>query len=235
MTPFATTSWTLISRTRDAGENARQATAELCRQYWHALYAYARRSGLPNDQAEDAVQAFLAHAVEHDVFTHADAERGRFRTFLLTAFRQYMARIHRDQSRQKRAPEGGLLRLDFADAEQMLGSAPEGSPETAFDRAWAVTQLDTTWRVLEREFEQAGKAALFTALRPIVAGDDDSSMREIADRLRMTEGALNVAAYRLRRRYGEVLRETIGHTLASLDEVDDEIARLRSALGPTQS
>lgn len=96
---FPTTSWTLISQTREAGEVAREAIAGLCSQYWQPFYAYVRRSGQAAHQAEDTVQDFLVHVVEQEIFARADAERGRFRTSLFCALQQFMARRHRDEHR----------------------------------------------------------------------------------------------------------------------------------------
>lgn len=234
MTPFATTSWTVIARTREPGDEARQATAALCRQYWQPLYVFARRGGQAAQQAEDTVQGFLVHVLEHDVFAQADADRGRFRTFLLRALRQYMARVHRDQSRLKRAPGGaggeGLVALDFERAESLHAGSGGTPADVAFDRAWAMTQLDLAWQRVDAEYAEAGRSSLVDLLRPVISRQAATPMREIAAELGMSEGALNVAAHRLRRRFGEVLRDLIAQTIESPAEIDDEIARLRRAL-----
>lgn len=228
--PFQTTSWSLISRTRESGGAAREATAALCQQYWHPLYVFARRAGQSAHAAEDTVQDFFIHVVENDVFSRAEADRGRFRSFLLASLRQFLSRQHRDQTRQKRAPGSRLLSLDIEHAERTLSDSVEASPDRAFDRAWALTQLDLTWQRIEEEHRSAGKAELFGCLRPVISGEDGTPIREIANRLSMGEGAVNVAAHRLRRRFGEALREQVAQTLMSPDEVDDEIRRLRAAL-----
>ncbi len=229
--PFKATSWTLISRTREQGKVAREATASLCRFYWQPLYVYARRSAGSVHGAEDIVQGFLLHVVEHEVFAHADAERGRFRTFLLAALQQYMARLHRDDSRLKRAPTGGLVSLNVEAGERAVAqSSGEPTPDGAFDRAWAKAQLDMVWSEIEADFSAAGKSALFDHLRPFIGGGASGTAKQIATDLRMSEGAVNVAAHRLRRQFAETLRRQVASTLESPDEVDDELARLRSAL-----
>jgi RNA polymerase sigma-70 factor (ECF subfamily) len=223
----------MISRTREAGDVARDATAALCRLYWNPLYTYVRRAGQPSHEAEDTVQEFLAHVVESGAFSRADADRGRFRTFLLAALRQFMARRHRDQHRQKRTPAGGVVSFDFAQAEETLDRTRDASPDSAFDRAWAMTQLDLAWQRLVTEYETAGKGTLVRHLRPVVAGQVALAVKDLAAALGMTEGAVNVATHRLRKRFGEVLREQVASTLSSDAEVDDEIRNLRQALaGP---
>ncbi len=230
--PFRTTSWSLISRTREPGEAAREATESLCRLYWQPLYCYARRAGQSGSDAEDTVQEFLLHVVEHDVFARADADRGRFRTFLLSALKQFMARRRRDAQRLKRAPDSRLLSLDVVGAERMLdrSGAPNADWDLAFERAWALALLDIAWRVVEEDYAASGKSAVFGALRPVIGGEAGRPIREVAAELNMTEGAANVAAHRLRRRFGEALREQIALTLESADDVDDEVARMKEAL-----
>src|SRR5262245_4618133 len=167
---FHTTSWSLISRTRESGDAARDATAAICQHYWHPLYVFARRAGQSAHEAEDTIQEFLIHVVENDVFARADADRGRFRTFLLAALRQFLSRQHRDMTRQKRSPGQKLLSLDVERAEQTLTCSKDASPDRAFDRAWAMTQLDLTWQRLEAEYDEAGKAELVRCLRPVISG-----------------------------------------------------------------
>jgi RNA polymerase sigma-70 factor (ECF subfamily) len=224
---FATTSWSLISSTREPGDTSREAVASLCRQYWRPLYVYARRAGQPADQAEDVVQDFMLHVIEDEVFARADANRGRFRTFLLTALQQFLARRHRDETRQKRAPSSPLLSLDVESGEELVTSVTGLSAEGAFDRAWALEQLDLTRQRVEAEFAAAGKADLFARLQPMITG---ASAKEAGASLGMTEGAINVATHRLRRRFGELLRDQVAQTLSLPEEVDAEIAHLRSAL-----
>lgn len=227
---FKTTSWSLVSRTNQPGETAREATAALCRMYWQPLYVYVRRAGRSPHEAEDVVQSFLLHVVENDVFTRADADRGRFRTFLLSSLKQYMARRHRDAQRQKRTPGTPIMSVDVEGAEQMLASQRETTPARAFERAWAMAQLELAWRIVEQDYTTDGKQAVFAALRPVISGQSDRPTRQIAQELRMSEGAANVAAHRLRRRFGEALREQIALTLDAPDDVDDEIAHLQAAL-----
>lgn len=226
-----TTSWTLIARTREPGEAALQATGVLCRLYWRPLYVHARRAGQTAHQAEDTVQEFLAHVCTHEVFARADAARGRFRTFLLSSLQQFMAHLHRDSTRQKRTPDRPLLHLDVDSGEQLLEQAPTDlSADRAFDKAWALAQVDLTWQRLQAEFADAGKGEFCALLRPIISGQAATPMREVAVALGMSEGAVNVAAHRLRKQFGEYLREQVAGTLASPEEVDDEISYLRAAL-----
>jgi len=229
---FQTTSWSLISRTRGEGQTAREATAALCQMYWQPLYVYARRAGQSEHEAQDTIQEFLLHVVQQDVFLRADADRGRFRTFLLSSLKQFMARRHRDENRQKRSPGTDVVSIDTAGAERFAtrSAAQHATPDAAFEKAWALAQLDLAWQAVEDEYTRAGKAEVFGALRPVMAGVRAASSRELAAGLRMSEAAVNVALHRLRRRFGEALREQIATTLESTDDIEDEIALLQQSL-----
>lgn len=229
--PFQTTSWSLISRARESGEAAHEATGALCRIYWQPLYVYARRVGQSAHAAEDTVQGFLVHVLKHDIFARADATRGRFRSFLVTALRQFIANEHRHAARLKRAMPSPTVSFDFESGERLLAQSPlADSPEDAFDRAWALAQLELTWQRIESEFSASDKSLLYKHLRALVGGSANAPAREIAMSLGMSEGALNVAAHRLRRQFGEYLREQVAQTLALPEEIEDEIEHLRAAL-----
>jgi len=132
----------------------------------------------------------------------------------------------------KRAPRSRIQSLDLQKAEEAIArsSSPVATPAQAFNRAWARAQLDLAWHVVECEYVAAGKAEVFNALHPLITKQVDQPVREIAARLKLSEGAANVAAHRLRRRFGEALREQIASTLMSPDEVDEEIVQLRATL-----
>ena len=231
---FPTTRWSLVLLAGDpATPLARESLAELCGAYWYPLYAYIRRRGHGPEQAADLTQDFFARALEKGLLAEADPSRGRFRSFLRTVCAHFLAnRRDRDQAR-KRGGGRAALPIDPADAEgrYALELADGLTPERIFDRSWALTLLGQVLDRLGREYDEAGKAATFEALRGVLAGDPDApSYAEVAARLGTSEGAARVAAHRLRRRYGELLRLEIAATLADPAEVDDEIRDLFAAL-----
>ena len=234
---FATTHWSIVvAAGGDSTPEGRAALESLCRAYWLPLYAFARRGGAARPTAEDLVQGFFAELLEKDRIRQADRARGRFRTFLLAAFRHYTSH-ERDKARAlKRGGAHEALSLDFEEGEghYLREPADERTPERVFDRRWALAVLDGTLARLHDEHARAGRLDLFEALRgTITAGGTDERWAEIGARIGMTEGAVKVAAHRLRRRYREVLRESIAETVADPAEVDDEIRHLMSALAST--
>ena len=231
---FPTTRWSRVLLAGDPDAPlARESLAELCGAYWYPLYAYIRRRGYDPERARDLTQDFFARALEKGLLAEADPSRGRFRSFLRTVCAHFLAnRRDREQAR-KRGGGRAVLPIDPVDAEgrYALELADGLTPERIFDRSWALTLLGRVLDGLGREYDEAGKAATFEALRGVLAGDPDlPSYAAVAARLGTTEGAARVAAHRLRRRYGELLRREIAATLAEPAEVDDEIRDLFAAL-----
>src|SRR3954454_24037947 len=195
---FPTTQW---SRVISAGDPdaplAQESLAELCGAYWYPLYAYIRRRGYGPEQAQDLTQDFFARALEKGLLAEADPARGRFRSFLRTVCAHFLAnRRDREQAR-KRGGDRTVLPIDAAGAEgQYARELSDGlTPERIFDRSWALTLLGQVLDRLGREYDEAGKAATFEALRGVLAGDSDApSYAEVAARLGMTDGAVRVAA-----------------------------------------
>jgi len=232
---FATTRWSIVVAA-GAGEDTagRAALESLCRAYWYPLYAFERRGGTPAADAQDLVQGFFAELLEKDYLRQADRERGRFRTFLLAAFRHFASKEREKARALKRGGGRKALPLDFEDGENryLREPADERTPERIYERRWALTLLDETLDRLRREHDVAGRADLFEALRGTLGagGASGEPYAALGKRLGMSEGAVKVAVHRLRKRYREVLRALISETVAEPADVDDEIRHLLDAL-----
>lgn len=233
---FHPTRWSLVAQLRSGdAPRARMALERLCATYWYPLYAYVRRSGHGAEEAKDLTQAFFEHVLEKEMFAAADPERGRLRTFLLTALQNFLRAEWRKTQRLKRG--GGLapLSIDEALAEDRYAREPADTltPEAIYHRRWALTLLEETMTALREEYAQQGKAALFEVLKGTLTGEEDASFSALAAPLGLSEGATRVAAFRLRKRYRDRLLEAVAASLdaASEAEVDAEIAALFKALG----
>ena len=231
---FDTTRWSLVltAAGRDSSD-ARRALATLCETYWYPLYAYVRRQGYPAPDAQDLTQAFFARLLEkHDV-EDARRDRGRFRSFLLASLRHFL--LNEAQSRRTLKRGGGdvPLSLDLETAEgRYLGEPIDRcTPETIFDRRWALTVLDRVLLRLRRQAIDSGKVAELDALKACLTGEiPHGSYRALGHELGLTEGAVKVAVHRLKRRFQRLLREEIAQTVLSSDAIDEEIQYLFSAL-----
>ena len=224
------------------GAPARAALEELCAAYWYPLYAYLRRKGNSADESADFVQGFFTALLEKGYVAQADRERGRFRGFLMVALRHFASKERAKQRAQKRGGGVAPLSLDLDDGERRYALEPAGgeSPEALFERRWALAVLERAMERLAAE-QRAGtgvKAERFEALRPFLAGASTGAgtgagavpYREVGEPLGMSETAVKVAVHRLRKRYGDLLRDEIAQTLDDPADVDDEIRRLLAAL-----
>jgi RNA polymerase sigma-70 factor (ECF subfamily) len=231
---FATTHWSVIlAAGQPESTSYKQALETLCRTYWFPLYVYLRRQGHDAHQAEDHTQAFLAFLLEKHGLRLADPKRGRFRSFLLTSLKNFLANQRARARAQKRGGGRKVLSLDIENAERQyaLKRHDELSPEKLFARSWALTVLDRTMARLQAEAANKKKSKLFERLRAyLTAGENASPYGEIAAELKMSEGTVRVAAHRLRRRYRELLRDEIAQTVTTEDQIDQEIRDLFVAL-----
>lgn len=231
---FATTHWSVV---RAAGKTSsphyKEALGTLCRTYWFPLYAFLRRQGHNSNQAEEYTQAFFARLLEKRGLRLADSKRGKFRSFLLASLKNFLA-DERDRARaQKRGGGRKVLSLDFENAESQytLQPAQQLDPEKLFERSWALTVLERTMVRLQDESGSTKKRRAFDHLKVYLTADKESiPYREVADKLKMTEGAVKVAVHRLRHRYRELLRDEIAQTVATEEQIDEEIRDLFAAL-----
>lgn len=232
---FQTTRWTLVRQSADpaAPDAALTALTQLCQAYWYPLYAFARRSGLPVHDAQDATQGFFSHLIQAGTLTRARAELGRFRTFLLGSMRHYLAKERRHHAAQKRGGGALPVPLDELHAEQRYAREPAdlSSPDLQFERSWAFALLESVFTRLAQEYTLAGRAALFAELRPFLAGESARpGYQALADRLGLSAAAIATAIHRMRRRYGELLRDEIAQTVTTPAEVEEEIAHLMAVV-----
>jgi RNA polymerase sigma-70 factor (ECF subfamily) len=231
---FATTRWSLVlAAGRRSSPESSAALATLCETYWYPLYAYVRRRGHDADDAQDLTQAFFARLLEKNDLAAAQQECGRFRSFLLTALKHFLANEWDRGCAQKRGGSRPLLSIEFRTAEDRYRLEPrhELTAEKIFERRWALVLLEQVLVRLQQESARAGKGELFDRLKVFLTGERAAvSYGELAAELKMTEGAVKVAVHRLRRRYRDVLRLEIGQTVADPAEIEEEIRELVSAI-----
>jgi len=229
---FATTHWSVVLAAGEAQSPESAAALEtLCRTYWYPLYAFARRQGRPPEDAKDLTQGFLTFLVEKRLSHRADPELGRFRTFLLRAFTDYLRDQHRREHAGKRGGQYTFVPLDISAVEERLAADLDHSPELLFDRKWALTVVREATGLLQAEYEKQERGRLFTALSPYLQGERGlASYAEVGKPLGLSEGAVKVAVYRLRQRYRELLRAVVAHTVTDARQIDDEIRYLVQVL-----
>jgi RNA polymerase sigma-70 factor (ECF subfamily) len=230
---FATTHWTVVlAAGRRHTVQSDQALEELCRAYWFPLYAYARRKGHSREDAEDLIQAFFERFLARNYLDGLRAERGRFRAFLLASLKHFAINEWKKSQRQKRGGGEIVLSLNWstADTQFQVASTAEPSPDKAFDREWAVALLGKVIQRLQSECEADGRGKQFSELKIfLTAGKGALPHATAAKALGIDEGAVRVTVHRLRKRYRELLRDEIAHTLSDPKQVDEEMRALFGA------
>jgi RNA polymerase sigma-70 factor (ECF subfamily) len=228
---FATTRWSVVLDAQR--DNATPALEALCRTYWPPLYAYARRRGDSPHDAEDLTQSFFARLLEKDYLRTVERQKGRFRQFLLMAFKRFLANEWDRQKRLKRGGDRILVSLDAVAAERLYrGDAPESfSADAAFERRWALSLLDRALARLRAEFETRGEVPEFEILKPCLMAERGAiAYSDIGEALVISEGAARVAVHRLRKRFRQIFREEIAQTVASESEIEEEVRHLIAVL-----
>ena len=232
---FVTTHWSLILRAgQPDADSVTEALKELYQTYWYPLYCFIRRQGRTPHEAEDLTQGFFVRLLEKNFVADARRERGKFRSFLLLALKRFLANEWDRQHAQKRGGFQTAIEIDQAMAEARLDAElqQELPPEILFDRQWALLLLERTMAQLREEYIASGRAKLFEHLSACLTREETSgSYADIARELRLTEASVKQAAYRLRARYREILRAEIGKTVASPQEVDEELRFLFACFG----
>ena len=233
---FPTTQWHLVLAARGGPTpQSHEALAALCQIYWYPLYGFIRRQNYNPEEAQDLTQAFFARLLERHFLDDYVRERGRFRSFLMAALKHFLANERDWQRAQKRG--GGLTAVSLdaliQTGEQRYSLEPRYSitPESIFERQWALTLLDHVLARLQQEFAAAGKHDHFDRFKGLLIGDDSNlGYAALAGELGMTEGAVKVAVHRMRRRFREVLRDEISQTVADAGHVGEEIRYLMSVI-----
>ena len=231
---FATTRWSVVLAAQQESPHAEEALETLCRAYWKPLYAFVRRQGLNRDDARDLTQGFFALLLERRDLDAVRKEKGRFRSYLLTAFKHFLTDKWRRTMAIKRGQGQKPIPLDEMGIEERieLEAADQMTPELIYERRWATTVLERVLDRLNGEYRAAGNDRLFDALKQLLPDEPGApAQADIAQQLEMTENAVRQAFFRFRQRYQSLLREEIAHTVASPSEVEVELRHLISVVG----
>lgn len=231
---WLTTHWSVILRAQDpSSPHALEALGKLCQAYWYPLYAYARRKGYDEHCARDLTQGFFARLLEKNYLAQVNREKGKFRAFLLVAFKHFIADQRDRETAQKRGGAFAFEPLEARVGEERYIREPADlmDPEKLYAHRWALTLLEQSRAQLKQEYVAAGKAELYEQLQRFEAGEHDTpAYAEIAPQLGLSEGGLRTAVFRMRQRYRELIREEVTKTVNDISEVDEELRYLMRAV-----
>lgn len=231
---FPGTRWSLVIAASEGSEDSKfSALSELCEIYWYPIYAYVRRWGRNPDEAEDLTQGFLADLLRREDLGKAQQERGRMRSYLLAALKNYVTSRYHHDTRQKRGGKDlQLISIEHEVAEHRFQNEPSGDEDPAqlFDRQWAVSLMNRIYERISDENKDANQAKTFEALTPYLAGGEErGDYARISEQLDVSEASLRVSVHRLRKRYRQILEEEVLQTLSDPTQLEEEIRHLRSA------
>ncbi len=228
---FPTTQWSLLTRvTAPDPETRAPALEELCRIYWAPLYAFVRSKGVSHSEAEDITQGFFAEIIAKGQLENVNAERGRLRAYLLGGISKHTAKQWRNDHRQKRGGHATVVSLDHpaaSEQNQILDLTDHQTPESSFERQWALTVIEHTLSRVASSYAARGQADIFEALKfAITPGGEHRHYQDVATQTGLSATAVKARIFRLRQRFIRELRKTVADTLTDETEIDEEIRRL---------
>jgi RNA polymerase sigma factor (sigma-70 family) len=221
-----------LARDFDSPEAA-AALEELCRAYWYPLYAYVRRQGRSPHDAQDLTQSFFAQLVEKDYLHAADRGKGRFRTFLLVAFKRFLCNQWDHAQAKKRGGDVVLVPLDatLAESKYLADPASTEPADRDYERRWAMALLEQTVGELRREYEEIGRLAEFEHLKECLTAERGTiQYAALAVVLGVAEGSARGAVHRIRKRFRELFRAAVMATVSAPAELEDELRHVVRAL-----
>ena len=233
---FRTTRWTLVmASAHDQSQTGRAALAALCQIYWYPLYAFARRRGYSPHDAQDLTQGFFLQILEDRALSQMDRLKGKFRSFLLACFQNYLLVEARRACRLKRGGQCQFVSLDLETAENRYRYEPADylTAEKIFEARWALTLLELAMTVVRHGYVARGKESVFDILRAFVETMENRpevSYEEAAKALGVGVGTVKTFIHRLRKRYLAVVREEVARTVSDPAEIEVEIRALCDAL-----
>ena len=230
---FTTTHWSVVLDAQGQSPAAQEALEKLCRTYWRPVYAFIRRQGARQEEAEDLTQSFFSLLLERRDFDAVRKEKGRLRSYLLTSLKHFLISERRRAMTAKRGRAQELIPLEELSAGERSEMEPRDSltADRIYERRWALTLMEQVLRRLKDEYRTAGNAVLFDSLKQLLPDEPPAQSRtEIALQLGMTDNALRQAFHRFRYRYQLLLREEISHTVAIASDVEDELRHLIAVL-----
>lgn len=231
---FQSTLWTVVLTAKDPkAPDRRDALETLIRTYWKPVYFFVRRKGNDGESAKDLVQGFFTALLEKNFLQYVERDRGKFRTFLLTALEHFMADEFDRAKAQKRGGGQSPLPLDFVAAETEASRQPasDETPDRVFRREWAMRVMAQALQNVRDEFASSGRAVEFEALRLHLSytGPQAPSYADVARTLGVSEGDVRNRIHRTRARYREAILEVIRSYTESEESAREELRDLFTA------
>lgn len=228
------TNWSVVVAAKEGDSSERrQALGNMYEIYWGPLYAYVRTRGYDAEEAKDLTQEFFTVVIQERFLKNVGIEKGRFRNFLLASLNNFLANDWHKKNAQRRGGGASLISIDIASEENRLADETSSgrSPEEVYQRRWA---LDLLERAQERLIQENGSGKRHERFKIVESYITFSSDAVPYAQLEVSSGvstsALKVSVHRLRKRFGELVRDEIRCTVVSDADASTELRDLLSAL-----
>jgi DNA-directed RNA polymerase specialized sigma24 family protein len=230
---FLTTHWSLIEGVQKQQGPDHALIGLLLARYWKPVYCYLRRKGFGNEQAKDLTQGFFHEVVlNRHLVERADPAKGSFRSLLLHTLRQYVIDERRKETALRQIPKEKLVSLDLADPPELPEAAQPLDPEQAFNYAWKADLLERVLREVKESYVDRGMEThwrLFhnRVLQPVLQDCRPLSLKEICTEHGIeSEARASHMLDTVKRRFHEVLRRHVRQTVASNEDVEEELGEI---------
>ncbi|HEX4489363.1 MAG TPA: sigma-70 family RNA polymerase sigma factor [Terriglobales bacterium] len=234
---FPVTRISVIERIRSADDAERaRAISTLCEAYWRPVYKYIRlRWQRDIATAQDLTQGFFIELLERELLRRFDSGKSRLRTYLRLCVDSFVINEDKAASRQKRGGETPHLALDFAGAEDELGSStidPSAiaSPESLdgfFEKEWIRSLFALAVDDLSKFCGERNRSQTFQLFEAYhLEGDDQISYAQLAERFGVAVSGVTNALAWARREFRRIALERLREICGS----DDEFCRESKAL-----
>lgn len=222
---FPNTNWaTLAAATMSGGEAERAALDRFCSRYWEPVSIAIRSRGAPSERVDDLTQDFFLKLMQSGFVRKAAENRGKFRSFLLKALKDFLADDYRKTMANKRG--GGLERVELTPE-----SASIEDDDLPFDSAWAEAIFSEAVATTQAEIEKKRGPEKWAALRFFVTGSGEVTTYEaLAAELDSNIGAAKTEVSRVRAKFREHLRTAVAQTVSAPHEIDEELSFLREVM-----
>jgi RNA polymerase sigma-70 factor (ECF subfamily) len=236
---FLTTHWSLIEQVQQDEGKDHALIGLLLQRYWKPVYCYLRRRGHDNEQAKDLTQGFFHEVVlNRDLIGRVDPSKGRFRTLLLHALRQYLADEKRKETARKRISKDRLVSLEVIEAEALPDTVLELGPEEAFDYAWKTELLKRVLLEVEDGYVTRQKETHWYVFRdrvltPTLGDSQAPSLAQLCERYDIpSEVQASNMLTTVKRHFQNVLREHVRQTVLTGEAAEEELRELFRFLEP---
>ena len=230
---FLTTQWSLIEDIQDGKDQDKALIGFMLKQYWKPVYCYLRCKGHGNEQAKDLTQGFFHEVVlNRDLVGRADQSRGRFRTFLLHALKQYANKQDLKERTQKRILEEKLVSFDMEEQPILPESVAQRTAEESYHYAWLSTLLESVLKEVKDACEEQGMNihwALFNkrVVWPTFGDRSPPSLAQLCESydIEDVKKASNMIIT-VKRRFRAALMQHVRNTVLSQGQATDELEEL---------